>query len=322
MDWKNMYDDDGFVADEPAGTIDEPVSSSWNDLPSSLEPAHLEQRPVAKRPRSRAKKTEADPEREAFDRILLDLFEQIAMERSELAFNELYERFAPNIRAIVRRFVKTEEDTLDLVQEVFLKVWLEGSELCKVNKNPSAWLYTMAKNRVFSEMRTPRFQSRRLTESFEIEKHQDLFLDGRTPDRELDLRESQMEIRGALRELSPLQRKAIELVYFGGLTQKDAAEKLQVPATSIGNIVHGAILQLRKLLDPHIGEPVKPRPSKKKKMREQQRKTMLLPHVDLLLADIRNDKEFWTFKEHVDESNPYAALFREPEGNDLVTPNS
>src|ERR1700733_2142635 len=54
------------------------------------------------------------------DKISCDLFEQIAVERSEIAFSEFYDRFSAKVYALLLRIVRTEEDALDLLQEVFI----------------------------------------------------------------------------------------------------------------------------------------------------------------------------------------------------------
>src|ERR1700722_3153264 len=48
------------------------------------------------------------------DKINYDLFEQIAVERSEIAFSEFYDRFAPRVYSMLLRLVRTKEDANDL----------------------------------------------------------------------------------------------------------------------------------------------------------------------------------------------------------------
>jgi RNA polymerase sigma-70 factor (ECF subfamily) len=62
----------------------------------------------------------------------------------------------------------------------------------------------------------------------------------------------------ALEGLSAAQREAIELAYYGGLTQNEIARRLAQPLGTIKSRTREALERLRTLLEPIIDSPGKP----------------------------------------------------------------
>jgi RNA polymerase sigma-70 factor (ECF subfamily) len=58
------------------------------------------------------------------------------------------------------------------------------------------------------------------------------------------------EVRAALAALTDVQREAIELGYFGGLTQVEIAEKTGAPLGTVKSRMRLGLLAMRKVLSP------------------------------------------------------------------------
>src|SRR5438067_10366901 len=67
-----------------------------------------------------------------------------------------------------------------------------------------------------------------------------------------EVRERRRAVQAALAELPPEQREALELAYYGGLTQSELAERLAVPLGTVKSRMFAALTKLRELLE----EPV------------------------------------------------------------------
>jgi RNA polymerase sigma-70 factor (ECF subfamily) len=58
------------------------------------------------------------------------------------------------------------------------------------------------------------------------------------------------EVRAALASLSDVQREALELAYFGGLTQTEIAERTGTPLGTVKSRMRLGLLAMREMLSP------------------------------------------------------------------------
>ncbi len=184
------------------------------------------------------------------ERMSAVLFEQIAIERSEIAFKEFYEFLAPKVYSVIYRIIHIEDDALDILQEVFTHFWNAAPELYKVHSNISAWILLLARNRAVDETRSSRFRSQRQTESYDDLEHESLIADTHAPDEKLTEDAARQEIRSAFQVLTEDQRKIMELVFFAGMTMKAVADSMQVSPGSVRKTVHDSVKKLRHVLKP------------------------------------------------------------------------
>ena len=69
-----------------------------------------------------------------------------------------------------------------------------------------------------------------------------------TIDEQAAVREERRRVQSALAKLPPDQREALELAYYGGLTQSELAERLGVPLGTVKSRMFSALTKLRDLL--------------------------------------------------------------------------
>ncbi len=62
------------------------------------------------------------------------------------------------------------------------------------------------------------------------------------------MREQRRAVQAALAQLPPDQREALELAYYGGLSQSELAERLGVPLGTVKSRMFAALGRLRDLL--------------------------------------------------------------------------
>jgi RNA polymerase sigma-70 factor (ECF subfamily) len=181
------------------------------------------------------------------DEILMEKITQ----RQHEALNQLHARYARLLRGVISNVVQEESEADDVLQEAFLQVWREARTYSPKAGRPLGWVITIAKRRAIDRVRR-RSSYRRAKERFEDEAKPATLPRRDATITEIigsDLRkflERRMEI------LPILQREALELAYFGGLSQRQIALKT---GSSLGTVKTRLALGLQKLT--HCVRPIR-----------------------------------------------------------------
>jgi RNA polymerase sigma-70 factor (ECF subfamily) len=163
------------------------------------------------------------------------------------ALEGLYDRYSGLVLALLLRIVGSRAEAEDLLQEVFLQAWRRAPEYDPQRGSFSAWLFTIARNRALDVVRSPRHRMQVEGAEREEAAPPDPVAAG-TPEESTALRERATLVRGALAELSPPQREAIELAYYGGLTHTEIASKTGEPLGTVKSRISQAAARLRAAL--------------------------------------------------------------------------
>ena len=159
----------------------------------------------------------------------------------ELALTELYDRYSALAYGLALRILRDQSLAEDAVQEAFLDVWRAADTFLAERARPSTWILTFVHRRAVDLVRR---EQRRRTAPSDNPSQQTEAAAG--PDEEVVLRHRRKAVQEALRRLPSEQREALELAYYGGLTQSELAERLGVP---LGTIKSRMFAGLRRLAD-------------------------------------------------------------------------
>lgn len=83
---------------------------------------------------------------------------QLTAQGNERAFRVLFDRYHKKLALYIFRITKSMEISEDIVQEVFLKIWINRSELTEV-KNFKTYLFVISKNAAFNWLKSDARQS-------------------------------------------------------------------------------------------------------------------------------------------------------------------
>ncbi len=173
---------------------------------------------------------------------------------STQALEELYNRHVRNCYGLAMKIVRDPHLAEEVVQDVFVKLWSKPSSFIPDRGKFVGWLMTLVHNRSVDKLRRANAQSTVATITLDFENRHGVALadvlpdESPSPDDLAWAREQGDVIRDALRRLPEPQRQAISLAYFGGLTQKEVAERLQEPLGTIKTRTRTGLQQLRRLL--------------------------------------------------------------------------
>lgn len=159
----------------------------------------------------------------------------------------LYARYGGLIFTLALRIVGDRELAREVLQDTFLRCW-DGSESFDAGRGRVAWwLIGIARNRAIDLLRSRPHQARlREGEQLAVIAHQSV------PPDAMDSFEVRRAVTSALQGLSAVQRQAIELAYYGGLTHAEIAHALDTPLGTIKSRTREALDRLRAVLWPLI----------------------------------------------------------------------
>ena len=175
-----------------------------------------------------------------------DLVRRIAL-RDAAAFTIMYDRYCSLLYSVALRVLADPEEARDVLQHVFLTLHEKAARYDSALGRPAAWLATMARNRSIDRLRSLK-RERNYAEKVRLQADPaDLsFTTAASPATYPD--EVEM-LHGAVAQLPPDQRQALELAYFGGLTQQEISEKLSQPLGTVKARIRRGLLKLRESLD-------------------------------------------------------------------------
>lgn len=143
----------------------------------------------------------------------------------EGAFAELYDLTAPRVHGLVRRLLRNDAHAEEVTQEVFLEVWRTAPRFQESRGRALSWMLTIAHRRAVDRIRSVQAQSVR---DVGYESRHEVPDPDPTGEAATDAVQAH-DVRDALDELSPLQQEVLALVYWQGMTHREAAEHLGVP---------------------------------------------------------------------------------------------
>ena len=161
------------------------------------------------------------------------------------AFRWLHDRFEAILFTTIFKILNNHEDTEDVLQEVFALIWKKAHLYDRSKGKPLTWANTMARNRAIDRYRS---KQRRSSLGERYEDHVAMLEEGSSSntEAEVQLNETSQVLRAAVYELTPEQRQSIELAYFGGLTQREVAERIGQEVGTVKARIRRGIQRLEK----------------------------------------------------------------------------
>jgi RNA polymerase sigma-70 factor, ECF subfamily len=173
-----------------------------------------------------------------------------AGERASL--KQLFDLHSPRVHNLLLRLVGNGDDAEELTQDVFLSLWKHADSLRGESKL-STWLYRVAVNKAinFKKRSGLFFQIKQL---FSLESDEESIIDrlpaaaADSPDRQIEIREAQIQLADLLGTLPRRQREVFLLHKLEGLSYNEIAEQLHVSLGTIESLMHRAKENLQKVM--------------------------------------------------------------------------
>lgn len=178
-----------------------------------------------------------------------DLFVRVVA-RDQVSLGVLYERYAGVIFALLLRIVGNRQVAEELLQETFFQVWRGAATYDAARGGVASWLLTIARNRGIDELRRRAREPHLAPPSEQTERELERATNATD---EIAAHGSAIArhaaVVQALEQLPGVQRAALELAYFEGLSQTEIATRLQEPLGTVKTRVRLGLRKLREIMD-------------------------------------------------------------------------
>jgi RNA polymerase sigma-70 factor, ECF subfamily len=131
------------------------------------------------------------------------------------------------------------------VQEVFSQAWRQATRYDASRGTVLGWLLTLTKSRSIDRLRGRRARPEPSADEAMLNTIPDTAV---LPDAQAAWSAQATQIRAALEGLTVLQRVAIELAFFEGMTHAEIAERLELPLGTVKTRIRQGLLKLRERL--------------------------------------------------------------------------
>ena len=159
------------------------------------------------------------------------------------AFAEAYRRHAGAVFGLAQRLLWERALAEEMVQEIFLRLWEHPERFDQARGSLRSFLLMDAHARCVDRIRSDSRRKEREERSARAELVADYDLDLEAHDLEIA-----EQVRDALTTLSDVERRAIELAYFGGHTYREVARILEQPEGTIKSRIRTGLTRLRAQL--------------------------------------------------------------------------
>jgi RNA polymerase sigma-70 factor (ECF subfamily) len=159
------------------------------------------------------------------------------------ALAELYDRHGKRLRAAIDGVVHEGSEADDVLQEIFIQIWEEAGRYSPKAGKPLGWMVTIARRRAIDRLRRRQAYSR-VRERYQERVVQQTPNSPREADDVFVLNDLRHFLKQCMRVLPQLQREALELAFFKGLSHREIAIATRAP---LGTVKTRLELGLQKL---------------------------------------------------------------------------
>lgn len=158
------------------------------------------------------------------------------------AFGMIFDRHAGPAFSLAYRMCGRRALAEDVVQDAFLSLWRGGARYEPGRGSVRSWVLGAVHHKAIDAFRHD-------TAKAGLDVNDDAAVEqmpaGERPDREVERGEDARQIRAALGQLPPDQRRVIELAYFGGFSHSEIATMLDLPAGTVKGRMRLGLTRMR-----------------------------------------------------------------------------
>lgn len=168
---------------------------------------------------------------------------QAVSEGDKAAFTALFHHYKGSIYSTVLRLTDHAAFAEEVVQDVFLKIWLKRADMKTVENFPG-YLYTIARRNAYRALKSAARQRHLIPLHEDVSEHPDV-------EQIMHRKEYSVLLKQAVERLPPKQQAAFILIRQEGLKREQAARQMQVSPETIKYNLEEATRKVRAYLLSH-----------------------------------------------------------------------
>ena len=157
------------------------------------------------------------------------------------ALNLLYENYSDSLYGVILKVTINEELAQDALQETFIKVWKNAKKYDSKKAKLFTWLYRIAKNTAIDKLRS---FNNRFEKEVQIDNSNVYILPT------ANLNQDVLDLKEHVARLEEKYQIVLKALFFGGMTQQEASDELDIPLGTIKSRLKIGLRELRKVYDP------------------------------------------------------------------------
>jgi RNA polymerase sigma-70 factor, ECF subfamily len=162
--------------------------------------------------------------------------------KDEKAFTHLYDMYSKSLFAVINTLVKNREESEDVLQEVFVKIWKNIDSYHESKGRFYTWILNIARNTSIDKLRSKNFNNSQ--KNLPSDNFVHLLDDSNKLSHKIDA----IGIQEFVNKLKPKCIQIIDLLFFKGYTQQEASEELAIPLGTVKTQNRNCINDLRLYL--------------------------------------------------------------------------
>lgn len=169
--------------------------------------------------------------------------------KNPIVHNELVDRYQKKLFIYLYRFIGNKEETEDLLQNVFLKVY-KYCENFDTQRKFSSWIYRIAHNEAVNYIKRKSIKKFISLEDFVSSKDRiETKTDAKSPMEVWMSKELRKEMEDALKKLPDKYKEVLEMRYFSEKSYEEISKALKKPVNTIGTLINRAKKKLGSVVD-------------------------------------------------------------------------
>lgn len=173
-----------------------------------------------------------------------DLIEAVARRRDRSAFAELFQYFAPRLKAFGLRSGAEPDMAEEMAQEAMISVWRRAETFDRRRAAASTWIFTIARNKRIDMIRRNTRPKLDADDFMMVNSGGDVL----SADSVMMAGQSQEQLRELLGHLPAEQKLVLEKAFFEDKTHNAIAEELKLPLGTVKSRIRLALGRLRVTL--------------------------------------------------------------------------